>query len=253
MTGRGCACIIPARFASTRLPGKPLADIGGKPLVRHVWERARQARVFDRIIVATDDARIARAVRAFGGEAAMTDPRLSSGTDRVAAVARRLRHPLVMNLQGDEPFISPRALAALVRAMRHEPSCVMGTLARRTPWSQISRDPAAVKVAVAEGGVALYFSRSPIPYWRDKAGRGELLQHLGVYLYRRPFLLKFSSWRPTPLERAERLEQLRAMEHGIAPKVVVFSTPALSVDTPEDLRRARRWLQRQRMRRRTVP
>lgn len=246
-----CVCIIPARFASTRLPGKPLALIGDKPLVRHVWDRAREARVFSRIIVATDDLRIRDAVLSFGGEAAMTSPRLPSGTDRVAAVARRLRVPLVMNLQGDEPFISPRALAALVHAMRRDPSCPVATPARRAPWSEIGRNPAAVKVAVARDGRALYFSRSAIPFHRDSGGRGELLHHLGVYIYRRKFLLRFASWAPTPLEKAERLEQLRILEYGYAPKVVTVTSPALSVDTPGDLQRAHEWLKQRRRRRKT--
>lgn len=237
-----CACIIPARYASSRLPGKPLCDIGGKPLIRHVWERARESRAFSRIIVATDDRRISEAVRGFGGEAVMTSPRLPSGTDRVAAVARRLRVPLVMNLQGDEPFFAPTALSSLVSAMRKDPSCRMATPARRADWAAIGANPAAVKVAVARDGRALYFSRSAIPHDRSRGGRGELLHHLGVYVYRRAFLLEFASWRPTPLEATEKLEQLRALEHGIPIRVVRVKTPALSVDTPADLSRARAWL-----------
>lgn len=237
---RGAVCIIPARYAATRLPGKPLADLGGRPLVEHVWRRAREARCFDRILVATDDRRIAEAVGRFGGEAVLTAPSLPSGTDRVAAVARRLRVALVVNLQGDEPFMAPRALAALVRAMRADPACPFGTIARRTPWRAIAATPHAVKVVVDRSGHALYFSRSPVPF--DWTGEGEVLQHLGVYAYRRAFLLKFARWPRTALERRERLEQLRVLEYGIRPKVVVVSTPALSIDTPQDLRRAREWL-----------
>lgn len=239
-----CACIIPARYASSRLPGKPLCLIGGKPLIRHVWERARESRAFSRIIVATDDRRIRDAVRGFGGEAAMTSPRLPSGTDRVAAVARRLSTRLVMNLQGDEPFFNPKALAALVNAMRRDPSCPIATPARRADWKAIGSNPSAVKVAVARDGRALYFSRSAIPFDRAHGGRGSLLHHLGVYVYRRDFLLKFASWRPTPLELTERLEQLRALEYGFSIKVVQVETPALSVDTPADLVRAREWLRK---------
>jgi len=237
-----CACIIPSRFASTRLPGKPLALIGGKPLIRHVWERAREARVFSRIIVATDDARIASAVRNFGGEAVMTSPSLPSGTDRVAAVARRLKTPLVMNLQGDEPFISPRALAALVRKMQGNPSCPCGTLARPSTWGEIAHDPASVKVAVDRQGYALYFSRSPIPFHREWGEMSPLLKHVGVYLYRRDYLFRFASRKPTALEKAERLEQLRVLEYGDSLMVLVADTPALSVDTPRDLKRANEWL-----------
>lgn len=237
-----CACVIPSRYASTRLPGKPLSLIGGRPLIWHVWERAREANVFSRVIVATDDARIASVVRNFGGEAVMTNPDLPSGTDRVAAVARKLSTPLVMNLQGDEPFISPRALASLVQAMRRDPECPCGTLARTAEWRDIALNPSAVKVAVTAGGRALYFSRSPIPFFRDSGGPGRLLHHIGVYLYRRNYLLEFSKRRPTRLEMAERLEQLRILEHGDDIMVLVARTPALSVDTPHDLKRANEWL-----------
>ena len=233
-------CVIPSRYGSTRLPAKPLQDIGGRPLVRHVWDRARASRAFDRIVVATDDRRIASVVEGFGGEAVMTSRDLPSGTDRVAAVARRIPASLVVNLQGDEPFIAPRALAALVGAMRRDPSCPFGTLARRTPWRAIAANPNAVKIAVDARGRALYFSRAPIPF--DWTGRDDLLQHLGVYAYRRAFLFRFARMRRSALERRERLEQLRVFEYGIAPRVVVADTPALSVDTYEDLRRAREWL-----------
>jgi len=246
-----CSCVIPSRYASTRLPAKPLALIGGKPLVRHVWERARQARVFKRIIVATDDARIASVVRSFGGEAMMTSPALPSGTDRVAAVARKLSTPLIMNLQGDEPFISSQALALLVRAMQKDPGCPAGTIARPASWEDIAGNPAAVKVVTARNGDALYFSRSPIPYHRGMNGPGRLLQHLGVYLYRRNYLLRFAKRRPTPLEKTERLEQLRILEYGDSLKVLVADTPALSVDTPRDLKRANEWLKERRRRQNT--
>jgi 3-deoxy-manno-octulosonate cytidylyltransferase (CMP-KDO synthetase) len=236
----GALCVIPARWASTRLPGKPLRLIGDRPLVRHVWDRATESRAFARVIVATDDARIAAAVRGWGGEAMLTDPRLPSGTDRVAAVARRVRAPLIVNLQGDEPFLAPRAIAALVRAMRADPRCPYGTLARRTPWSAIAAHPHAVKVAVGPDGRARWFSRSPIPFsW---TGRDDLLHHLGVYAYRRAFLLRFAALPPADLERRERLEQLRAIVYGVLPRVVVADTPALGVDTERDVRLARAWL-----------
>lgn len=234
-----CVCIIPARFGSTRLPAKPLAMIGDKPLIRHVWDRAREARIFARIIVATDHPRIRETVEKFGGEAVMTPESIRSGTDRVAAVARRIGAPLVMNLQGDEPFVSPRALARLVGSMRRDKDCLMGTIARRVPASAVSDDPNTVKVVLNRDGTAMYFSRSPIPY--DPKG-GTLLQHLGVYLYRRDFLFRFAGWPRTETEKRERLEQLRALEYGISPKVVLVNSPALSVDSPKDLRNARKWL-----------
>lgn len=235
-----CVCIIPSRYGSTRLPSKPLQMIGPKPLVQHVWDRAREARVFDRIIVATDDARIRDVVTGFGGEAVMTSPRLPSGTDRVATVARTLRAPLIVNVQGDEPFIAPRGLAALVHAMRRDPRCPFGTLARISPWAAIAHNPNAVKIVTDARGNALYFSRAPVPF--DWTGRDTLLQHLGVYAYRRTFLLRFARMPRTALERRERLEQLRVFEYGIHPKVVVTKTPALSIDTTQDLKHAREWL-----------
>ncbi len=235
-----CVCIIPSRYGSTRLPAKPLQRIGTKPLVQHVWERAREARVFDRVIVATDDTRIRDVVTGFGGEAVMTSPALASGTDRVAAVARTLRAPLILNLQGDEPFIAPRGLAALVRAMRRDPRCPFGTLARVTPWAAIAHNPNAVKVVTDGRGRAVYFSRSPVPY--DWTGSATLLHHVGVYCYRRAFLQRFARMPRTALEVRERLEQLRVFEYGIHPKVVVTATPALSIDTTQDLKHAREWL-----------
>jgi len=216
-------------------------------MVQHVWERATAARVFARVIVATDDVRIRDAVAGFGGEAMMTSKALKSGTDRVAAVARRVRLPLVINLQGDEPFISPAALAKLVRAMRADPACRFGTIARRTRWRDIAANPNAVKIVTDGRGRAIYFSRAPVPF--DWTGQDVLLQHLGVYAYRRAFLLGFSRMPRSALERRERLEQLRVLEYGIRPKVVVTETPALSVDTPSDLQRARAWLTRRRQRR----
>jgi 3-deoxy-manno-octulosonate cytidylyltransferase (CMP-KDO synthetase) len=243
----GTICVIPSRWGSTRLHAKALQLIGTKPMVRHVWERATEARVFDRVIVATDDRRIRDAVLAFGGEAMMTARALRSGTDRVAVVARRVRARLVVNLQGDEPFVAPRALAALVRAMRADPACPFGTIARRTSWREIADNPNAVKIVTDARGRAVYFSRSPVPFsW---TGREDLLQHLGIYAYRAAFLQRFARMPRTALERRERLEQLRVLEYGIRPKVVVVDTPALSIDTIQDLRRAREWLTRRRPRR----
>jgi len=178
----------------------------------------------------------------------MTNPALPSGTDRVAAVARLIRTPLVMNLQGDEPFISPRALSALVKAMRRDPACPCGTLARPATWGEIAHDTASVKVAVNRQGYALYFSRSPIPFHRDGGNNKPLLKHIGVYLYRRDYLFLFASRKPTLLETTERLEQLRILEYGEPLKVLVADTPALSVDTPRDLKIANEWLKQRRRR-----
>ena len=221
--------------------------IGDWPLIRHVWKRACDAGVFDRVIVATDSERIRNAVVSFGGEAVMTSPAIRSGTDRVAAVARRLNARLITNLQGDEPFISPKGLAALVRAMRRDPACPFGTIGVLARREEIADNPNAVKIVTDRAGRAIYFSRSSVPFdWKES---GALLQHLGVYCYRREFLLKFASWPRSELEKRERLEQLRVLEYGVRPKVVIVRSPALSVDTEKDLKRAREWLRKRGMRR----
>jgi len=236
--------IIPARWAATRLPGKPLADLGGRPLVEHVWRRARAARSLTRVLVATDDRRIADAVRGFGGEAVLTPRACASGTDRLAHAVRTLPCDLVVNLQGDEPFLSPAAVDRLVAAFRGRRNLLMATLSAPLPAGGL-QDPHAVKVVCDPEGFALYFSRAAIPY--PRAGVRHLRPrdfrlHLGIYAYRRSFLLRFASWPQTPLERVEQLEQLRALEHGVKIKVVGVSRPTLSVDTLADLDQARRLL-----------
>lgn len=236
--------IIPARWASTRLPGKPLADLGGRPLIEHVWRRARRARRLSRLLVATDDGRIAAAVRSFGGEAVMTPRTCASGTDRLAVAVRRLACDVVVNIQGDEPFLSPAALDKLVEPFLSDPSLQMATLSAPLP-AAAAADPNCVKVVCGLGGDALYFSRAAVPFPRDglrSDGASPFRLHVGVYAYRRDCLLTFARWSQTPLERLERLEQLRALEHGVRIRVVPAARPSLSVDTPADLARARRLL-----------
>lgn len=236
--------IIPARWASTRLPGKPLADLGGRPLIEQVWRRARRARRLSRLLVATDDLRIAAAVRGFGGEAVMTPRTCASGTDRLAAAVRRLACDVVVNIQGDEPFLSPAALDQLVEPFLSDPDLQMATLSAPLPAASAA-DPNSVKVVCDLAGDALYFSRAALPFPRDGLRPGAsspFRLHLGVYAYRRACLLKFARWPQTPLERLERLEQLRALEHGVRIRVVPVARPSLSVDTPADLARARRLL-----------
>lgn len=235
--------LIPARYASKRFPGKALADLWGKPLIQHVVERASQARGLSEVVVATDDVRIAGAVRAFGGTARMTAARHPSGTDRIAEVARDLACDLVVNIQGDEPLVDPADIDAAVAPLLADPAILMGTLACPLPLEQ-AVDPNAVKVVVGTNGFALYFSRSPIPYLRDGHGGGAspYLLHIGLYVYRREVLLRLASLPPTPLEERERLEQLRALEHGIAIRVALTDHPSLGVDTPEDLERVRQML-----------
>lgn len=226
--------IIPARYASSRLPGKPLVDIAGHTMIEHVYRRTEQAASLDRVLVATDDARIFEAVRAFGGQVVMTSPDHPSGTDRIAEAAWHLDAEIVVNVQGDEPLLDPAEIDAVVRPLRADPALVMSTLA--TPLADPS-DPNVVKVVFDRDGRALYFSRWPIPYYRT--GEGEHFKHIGLYGYRKEFLLRYASLEPTPLERAEALEQLRVLEHGYAIHVSISEHDAISVDTPEDLERVR--------------
>lgn len=235
------AVVIPARYASTRLPGKPLLRETGKYLVQHVYERACQAAGVDLVVVATDDPRIASAVRGFGGRVEMTRRDHPSGTDRVAEVARRLDADCVVNLQGDEPLIDPASVETLIRVLG-DADADMATLAAPIQSAEQWRNPNCVKVVCDADGRALYFSRSPVPFVRD--GQPDFgarppcfLQHLGIYAYRRRFLFTLADLPPHPLEHLEKLEQLRVLAHGrrIQVGVVGHSTPG--VDTYDDYRR----------------
>lgn len=233
------ACIIPARYASTRLPGKPLLDIAGKPMIQHVVERVRQARRPSQILVATDDIRIFAAVREFGGEARMTSARHPTGTDRLAEVAATLPEiDLILNIQGDEPLIPPQAIDELIAAFDDRPDLQMATL--MTPMTEEEyENPAAVKVVVSLDGHALYFSRSLIPFPRNRGPQWRCFKHIGVYAYRRDFLLRFATLPPSPLETTEALEQLRALENGYRIRVIETPFRSIGVDTPEDLEQVR--------------
>jgi 3-deoxy-manno-octulosonate cytidylyltransferase (CMP-KDO synthetase) len=234
--------VIPARYASTRFPGKPLADIDGHPMIEHVYRRASASRAVSRVVVATDDARIAATVAAFGGEARLTSAAHISGTDRLAEVAAALECDVIVNVQGDEPLLDPGAIAEAVAPFA-DPSISMTTLYRRIETPRDLTDSNVVKLVVDRAGFALYFSRSPIPYVRDpRGGWPPLYRHVGLYAYRRTTLLVLASLDPTPLERAESLEQLRALEHGIRIKAVETAYDSLGVDTPADLERVRRLL-----------
>ncbi|MEI9896938.1 MAG: 3-deoxy-manno-octulosonate cytidylyltransferase [Chthoniobacter sp.] len=235
--------IIPARWASTRFPGKPLALLAGKPLVQHVWEKCLRAKKLSRVIIATDDMRIAEAAFEFGAEVAVTSPRHPTGSDRLAEVAARLRGVArIINVQGDEPMIDPRLIDRLVAEMEKNPRAEMVTAATPFVDSRAAGDPNNVKVVTDRLGNALYFSRSLIPFDRDGAGATAPLHHLGIYGYRRQFLLNFVKWKPTPLEQAEKLEQLRALEMGARIRVVLTKHRSLGVDTPGDLAAAERLL-----------
>jgi len=228
-----CA-VIPARYASTRFPGKMLADLNGKPLIQRVWEQVRSARRISRILIATDDERIRAAVQGFGGEAVMTDPALPSGTDRVAVATRGLSVDWVLNVQGDEPLITGEVLDGFIGALG---DCPMATMARRITDPAAITDPNVVKVVMDLSGRALYFSRSPIPHVRDAGDRADYWHHLGIYVYRPEILQKLVQWPPSPLEVAEKLEQLRALQNGVAVQVVPTSVESIGVDRPEDMQR----------------
>lgn len=233
------AALIPARWGSTRFPGKPVHRIAGKPLIQHVWERCCEAAVFDRIIIATDDARIAEAASGFGAEAALTSREHQSGTDRIAEIAGNLtRIGLIFNVQGDEPLVAPELLGDLVRKLagdRH-----VGVITAAVPIdAEEARSEHVVKVVTDRKGDALYFSRSVIPFARGPGDPG-YLKHLGIYGYRRKALLEFVKLEPSPLEQMERLEQLRALQNGMKLRVIVSRTSSIGVDTLEDAEAAER-------------
>jgi 3-deoxy-manno-octulosonate cytidylyltransferase (CMP-KDO synthetase) len=226
--------VIPARHASTRFPGKPLTLIAGRPMVEHVWRRCQEARAFDEVWVATDDARIRDTVEAFGGRAVMTSPACPTGTDRIAEVARaRPEVDVWVNVQGDEPLVDPAALQALT-ALFQEDRVEMGTLVRPLEPDELD-NPNVVKAVLALNGDALYFSRAAVPHARDAGGAVRRWAHLGLYGYRRDTLLQLATLQPTPLEETEKLEQLRALEHGLRIRCAPVSWRTVAVDVPEDV------------------
>ena len=227
--------VLPARWGSTRFPGKPLHLIAGKPLIQHVWERCQECRNLDEILVATDDSRILEAVTAFGGKAVMTSPNHPTGTDRIAETLRHVPQAThIVNVQGDEPLIDPALIDHLAAAIAGNPSLDMATAANPLdPDDPAVRDPNVVKVVTALDGRALYFSRSPLPYFRNPVPGLQVLRHKGIYAYSRAFLEQFVTWTPSPLELAESLEQLRALEHGAAIRVIPTHDSSPGVDTPE--------------------
>jgi 3-deoxy-manno-octulosonate cytidylyltransferase (CMP-KDO synthetase) len=231
---------IPARWGSSRLPGKPLLPLAGKPMVQHVYERAAAAAGVSRVVVLTDDERIAAAVAAFGGEHELTPADCASGTDRIAWAARAWDAAAVVNVQGDEPLVDPAAIARLALHLRAHPEDGMVTLAVPATGEELG-NPHAVKVVLDREGYALYFSRAGIPYPRGEEG-APAVRHLGLYGYRRETLLRLAALPPTPLERRESLEQLRALENGIRLRVLMVESAAPGVDTAEDAARAERLL-----------
>ena len=226
--------VIPARYASTRFPAKIVASETGRPLVQHVVDQVRKCRLVRDVIVATDDDRIAGALRPFGTRCMMTDPGHMSGTDRIAEVARDLPDDVVVNVQGDEPEIEPETVDSLVELMARTQS-PMATAATRFPDGADPADPNLVKVALDQNGRAMYFSRLPIPFHRDPSHshKPAYYLHLGIYAYARPFLLKLAGWKPTPAEQAEKLEQLRVLEYGEPIYVLKVDRATHGIDTPE--------------------
>jgi len=224
------AAVIPARFQSTRFPGKPLAMIMGKPMLQWVYEGVRQARLLSRVVIATDDRRIFDAALGFGADAAMTSAEHTSGTERAAEVAAALAEDIVVNVQGDEPLITGEAIDRLVSGIAGS-GLMMASLMARVTDLELMRDPHIVKVVTDESGNALYFSRAPLPYQAPDF----FYQHIGIYAYRRNYLLALARLSPTRLERHEKLEQLRVLEHGDRIRMVEIDRPTLSVDTPQDI------------------
>jgi 3-deoxy-manno-octulosonate cytidylyltransferase (CMP-KDO synthetase) len=240
--------VIPARYASHRLPGKPLIDLLGKPMIQRVYEQAKRAKLLDRVVVATDDQRIVGVVQAFGGDVIMTSADIKSGSDRVAAVPRVIDGDIFVNVQGDEPLIAPDMIDQAVRVVLDDLKAQVGTLAKKIDSLADLQNPSIVKVVVGPDSNALYFSRSTIPFVRDEADQKKwlahqtFLKHIGIYVFRKEFLLKYSQLRESPLERAERLEQLRILEHGFHIKVGITNYDSIPIDTKEDVEKVIRLL-----------
>jgi 3-deoxy-manno-octulosonate cytidylyltransferase (CMP-KDO synthetase) len=231
--------VIPARLASSRFPGKVLASIASKPMLQHVYERASQARYLSCTIIATDDERVYEVARSFGAQVRMTRSDHFSGTDRVAEVASTEDASIVVNIQGDEPLIDPNAIDIAILPLMHDSEVVMSTLKKRIEDPREVADPNVVKVVTNRSGDALYFSRARIPFERDGEARAVSFKHIGLYVYRREFLLNYSALPIGPLETAERLEQLRALENGYSIRVVETEYESVGVDTPQDLERVK--------------
>jgi 3-deoxy-manno-octulosonate cytidylyltransferase (CMP-KDO synthetase) len=238
-------CIIPSRYESSRFPGKPLADLCGKPMIQHVYDRVLRAKTVSSAAVATDDERIFAAVRAFGGQAVMTSARHRSGTDRIAEAVETMGlkdDDIVVNIQGDQPLFVPAQVDEVARPLLADASVPMSTLIYRIVRDEEINHPNAVKVVFDRDHFALYFSRAAIPFVRDPGEKAEYFKHHGIYAYRRDFLRTFTALSEGVLERLEALEQLRALEHGYRIKVVVTPHDSVEVDTPQELERVRRLL-----------
>jgi 3-deoxy-manno-octulosonate cytidylyltransferase (CMP-KDO synthetase) len=237
--------VIPARYGSTRFPGKSLARLQGRPMIQWVWEAASRSRLCEQVIIATDDDRIADVAAKFGADVVMTKKSHRSGTDRIAEVADKISAQLYINVQGDEPLLSPGAVDDLIRGMAESPRIPIGTLAHAIDGEAEWRSPEVVKVVCNRHNEALYFSRSPLPFMRAWDAKTKLLRHVGIYAYRARALATFVSLKPSALEVAESLEQLRALEHGMTIQVIETKYRCLGVDTPADLARVEEEMRRQ--------
>ncbi|MBP7255166.1 MAG: 3-deoxy-manno-octulosonate cytidylyltransferase [Negativicutes bacterium] len=227
-------CVIPARYASTRLPGKPLADIVGKPMIQHVYERSAQATIPQQVVVATDDEKVFQAVQQFGGKVVMTSSEHQTGTDRLAEVASKYAEvDVIINVQGDEPLIDPKVIDELAQEFLNDTALQMASVMSIMDTEDY-QNPNAVKVVTDLNNNALYFSRSLLPYPRV-AGKANVYKHIGIYAYKKDFLLKFAKLEPTPLEQSESLEQLRALENGYKIKMIKTKSKFIGVDSIEDL------------------
>ena len=234
--------VIPARFASTRFPAKVLVNIDGKPLVQHVWEKAVLSKELDEVLIACDHPEVFKAVRNFKARAVMTDPRHPSGSDRIAEAVKDLKVDIVLNIQGDEPFVDPRAIDAVAVLLKKNTKILMGTVIKPITDETDVSNPSVVKCVVDQEGYALYFSRAPIPYHRNRLPSGTAyFKHLGLYAYRKDFLMAFTTWPKGALESIEELEQLRVLERGVRIKTTVTTSESMAVDTPQDLEKAKQW------------
>jgi len=246
--------IIPARFASTRLMGKPLAEIGDKPLIQHTYESATKSKLLNKIIIAVDDKKVAQVCRDFGAEVITTPKNITTGSERIAIAVKKLDEAdIIVNIQGDEPFISGKMIDEAIEPLLFDNEVNISTLAKRIESVAELQSPDVVKVVFDYNNYALYFSRSPIPFVRDIISaelaleKTEIYKHIGLYVYRKESLFKFAKLKVTDLERSEKLEQLRMLENGMKIKIVVTEFDSMSVDTPDDLKRARtyyNWLQK---------
>ncbi len=247
--------VIPARFASTRLMGKPLADIGGKPLIQHTYESALKSKLLNKVVIAVDDKKVAQVCRDFGATVYETSKEILSGSDRIASVLKRLRKAeIIVNIQGDEPFVHGEMIDQAIEPLLFDKEVQVSTLAKKIESVTELKSPDVVKVVFDYANYAMYFSRSPIPFVRDAGSPEEainatdIFKHIGLYVYRKEALIRFTKLKPTDLELTEKLEQLRMLENGIKIKVVTTELESIGIDTPEDLKRARayfNWINQQ--------